>query len=146
MEELSATGGDAVAKQCVNVINTLLSAESPAGPNGGNLRLTIPYFGTINIARPPVAQNQNDNRVFNSMQLPQTVSANQQQGIQDWQMLKGPQYAAPNQGHAPVVSFTSSQFPTHLAEQNIEDWSLQEADTLFFDSLLNTDLEGNWIF
>lgn len=143
METLSTTGGDAVAKQCVNVINTLLSAESPSGPNRGNLRLTIPYFGTINIARPPVTPIQNANSTFDSLEPPQTVPANQQQGIQDWQGL---QYTPQNQSHVPVVSFTSSQFPAYLPGQQIEDWGLQEADTLFFDSLLNTDLEGNWIF
>jgi hypothetical protein len=124
-------------------MRTLLSAESPAGPNGGNLRLTIPYFGTINIARPPASPIENENITFDSMQPPQTVPAHQKQGVHDWQ---GPQYQPQNQIHAPVVSFTSSQFPAHLPEQQIEGWGLREADTLFFDSLLNTDLEGNWIF
>jgi hypothetical protein len=30
-------------------------------------------------------------------------------------------------------------------QQQIQDWSLPE-DNLFFDSLLQTDLEGNWIY
>ena len=143
MEELSMSGGDIVAKQCVNVIKTLLSAESPEGPNGSNLRLTIPYFGTINIARPPASPSKNENSAFVSMQPQQKVPTNQQPGLQNWQDLKFPPQ---NQTHAPVVSFTSSQFPPHVPEQQIDDWGLQEADTLFFDSLLNTDIEGNWIF
>ncbi|KAG0652817.1 Sordarin hypoxysordarin biosynthesis cluster S [Hyphodiscus hymeniophilus] len=145
MEEL-ATGGDIVTKQCMDVIQTLLSVESPAGPYGGKLRLTIPYFGTINIVRPPTTPAQNESTTFNSMQppQPQAFPPNPQRGTQAWQDL---QYPSQNQTHAPVVSFTSSQFQVHHPEQQqLEDWGLQEADTLFFDSLLNTDLEGNWIF
>jgi hypothetical protein len=142
MEELWRICGDVVAKQCVNVIKTLLSAESPAGPNGGNLRLTIPYFGTISIARPPAGSSQSEKSTFVPIQPPQTVPTSRQ-GIQDWQGL---QYSTQNPIHAPVVSFTSSQFPAHVPEQQMDDWGLQEADTLFFDSLLNTDLEGNWMF
>ena len=147
MVELETMSGDVVAKQCGNVIQTLLAAESPAGPNGGNLRLMIPYFGTINIVRPPATpiRKQAEDSTFTPMQPPQSFPQNQQQGgDQDWQGL---QYL-PNQLHAPVVSFTSSQFQAPYSEQQqqqIEDWGLPEADTLFF-SLLNTDLEGNWIF
>jgi uncharacterized protein YecA (UPF0149 family) len=143
MEELSRIGGDIVTTQCVNVIKTLLSAESPAGPNGGNLRLTIPYFGTINIARPPATAAQNQS--FPPVQLPQiqTEPAGRQPSAQTWQ---APSFRTYNPVGGPVVSFTSSQFPPPVPEQQIENWGLQEADTLFFDSLLNTDIEGNWIF
>jgi hypothetical protein len=142
MEELSMDGKDAVAKKCVSVMKTLLSADSPAGPNGGHLRLTIPYFGTINIARPPEDPAQQESGLFNSMQTP-AVPQGQQQAIPDWQGLH---YQPQNQVHAPVISFTSSQFSAHLSHHQIEDWGLQEADTLFFDSLLETDLEGNWLY
>ena len=139
----SVMGGDIVAKQSVDVIKTLLSAESPAGPNGGNLRLTIPYFGTISIARPSLTPNPNEDSAFALMQAQQAAPIDRQAGMQDWQGLHfPPQY----QAHPPVVSFTSSQFPSHVPDQQLEDWGLQETDTLFFDSLLNTDLEGNWRF
>jgi hypothetical protein len=146
MEELSAVNGDTVAKQSVDMIKTLLTADSPAGPNGGSLRLTIPYFGTINIVRPPSSSTQPERGPYISMQSQHTVppNPNQQQGIQEWQQSL--QFPPQTQTHAPVVSFTSSQFPPHAPEQQIEDWGLLEADTLFLDSLLNTDLEGNWIF
>jgi hypothetical protein len=35
--------------------------------------------------------------------------------------------------------------PQQQQQQQLPDWSLPE-DNLFFDSLLQTDLEGNWIF
>lgn len=45
-----------------------------------------------------------------------------------------------------VLQFTSSQFPTFSAEgmDGITEWPFQESDTIFFDSLLDTDVEGNW--
>ena len=143
MEELSNNGGGIVAIQCVNVIKSLLSAESPEGPNGGNLRLTIPYFGTINIVRPPASPPKNQSSP--AMQPPQTQTGTpcQQSGSEIWQAPRFPTY---NPVGGPVVSFTSSQFQPHVPEQQVGDWALQEADTLFFDSLLNTDIEGNWVF
>ena len=142
MEQLSQSNGDIVATQCVNVIKTLLSAESPTGPNGGNLRLTIPYFGTINIARPPATPPRDQS--CPAMPLQQARPMQQQAGTLTW---NAPTLTShPISG--PVVSFTSSQFPpnTGIPEQQMEDWGLQEADNLFFDSLLNSDIEGNWMF
>ena len=46
----------------------------------------------------------------------------------------------------PIVQFTSSQFPLLPPDQALQDWDLPEADTVLFDSLLNTDIESNWVF
>ena len=141
MEEISQGGRDVVATQSANIIKSLLAMDSPSGRTTGNLRLTIPYFGTINIIRPqrpastqnvPVAQHQ------------QTISMGQQVPAQAWQ---GMPFSDQSLMQGPVVSFTSSQFPITVPEHPpLEDWTLPEADTLFFDSLLNTDIDGNWVF
>jgi hypothetical protein len=62
--------------------------------------------------------------------------------VQSWQddvPLQQPYPTAP-----PVFTFTSSQFPPLTADMG--EWPFSEDDTLLFDSLLNTDLEGNWNF
>ncbi|KAF8854136.1 hypothetical protein BDZ45DRAFT_597491 [Acephala macrosclerotiorum] len=151
MEQLSNRGKDVVATQSVNVIKSLLAVDDPSGNNNGNLKLTIPYFGTISIVRPqatrltgptanlPYVQQQQQ------QQPPKSVRQDQQLPSQTWGSYSLP----PTQDSVsqPMVSFQSSQFPPLLSEQqSIHDWALPEADTLFFDSLLNTDIEGNWIF
>jgi hypothetical protein len=142
LEELSIGGRDVVATQAVNIIRTLLSVDSPSASATGNLRLTIPYFGTINIARPPASPASLDFPMVHHPQvLPEQRSVSQLS--QAWQGLP---YPSPNSTNVPVVSFTSSHFPPLMQEPSIQDWQLPEADTLYFDSLLNTDIEGNWIF
>ena len=140
MEALSIEGRDVVATQSANVIRTLLEHDSSSG-HGGNLRLTIPYFGTISIARAPSNVNQGN--------LPQVqqqhIFTGQLPNSQTWEGLPFPSQDLSN---APLVKFTSSQFPPLVPDQLMpgQDWQISEADTLFFDSLLNSDIEGNWIF
>ncbi len=45
-----------------------------------------------------------------------------------------------------VLQFTSSQFPIFDAQvmDNTTGWQFQESDMMFFDSLLNNDVAGNW--
>ncbi|KAL3422559.1 C6 zinc finger domain-containing protein [Phlyctema vagabunda] len=138
MEEL-ADSGDVVAAQSVDVIRALSGVNDQSGRNGGNLRLTIPYFGTISIIRASVNPGSNADASVSISQQP--LQPGQNIGPQNWQALP----FAPST-KASVVSFTSSQFPPFVPEPPIEDWNLQESDTLFFDSLLNTDIEGNWVF
>jgi hypothetical protein len=144
MEELSQGGRDIVATQSVNIIKSLLAVDSPSGRTVGNLRLTIPYFGTINITRPAPTSSPNENTGVPIVQHQQTVSMGQQMPAEAWQGLPFPGQSFMN---VPVVSFTSSQFPVPAPEQPpVDDWALQGSDTLFFDSLLNTDIDGNWVF
>lgn len=151
MEELANRGKDVVATQSVNVIKSLLAVDDSSGTNTGNLKLTIPYFGTISIVRPARAPIPQSNPPFLPpplQQQQQPVSLGQQLASQAWG-----NYTLPNQSpnaismNQPLVSFQSAQFPPLLPDtQSIHEWALPEADTLFFDSLLNTDIEGNWIF
>jgi len=160
MEELSQGGKDLVAAQSISVIKSLLAIDSPNSPSGrqtGNLKLTIPYFGTISIVRPPppAAQNDTSNIPFLQQLPPQSIMG-QAVPSQAWQGSFTPQTPGFQlQTKAPTISFMSSQFPEYSCQvpepqqpeqqQQIQDWSLPE-DNLFFDSLLQTDLEGNWIF
>lgn len=47
-----------------------------------------------------------------------------------------------------VLQFTSCHFPAldNSSMDDLAEWSFQESDTICFDSLLNTDVEGNWNF
>lgn len=141
LEEVSIDRREIVAEQCVSVIKTLLAEDSPSASANGNLRLTLPYFGTICIARRPrspantslpVAQDQH------AMSEQQSTS----QSSRSWQGCPYPSLGSEN---VPIISFTSSQFPPLLQDPSFQDWQLPEADTLFLNSLINTDIEGNWI-
>ena len=141
MEQLSQNGKDVVASQCVNVIKSLLAVDSPEN-SSGNLRLTIPYFGTISIVRP--APGPSASGSSNIVPQLQSITIGQQMGTHAWQ---GIQYPNQNPMNVPTVSFTSSQFPPQVPEQQpLGDLGWQDSENLFFDSLLSTDLEGNWIF
>ncbi|KUJ18076.1 uncharacterized protein LY89DRAFT_696498 [Mollisia scopiformis] len=158
MEELAERGKDIVATQSVNVIKSLLAVDDASGTNTGNLKLTIPYFGTISIVRPSRAPDPTTKPPSIPQQQPQRPQKQQQQQQQQplgphlmsqtWGSYSlPPESPSQNSINPPMVSFQSSQFPPVLPDaQSIYDWALPEADTLFFDSLLNTDIEGNWIF
>lgn len=47
-----------------------------------------------------------------------------------------------------VLQFTSCHFPAleNSSMNDLTEWPFQESDTIYFDSLLNTDVEGNWNF
>jgi hypothetical protein len=158
MEELSQGGRDLVATQSVNVIKSLLAIDSPDSPSSrqtGNLKLTIPYFGTISIVRPSSADQTSDMSYL--QQVPhQSLAMGQELPSQSWQNSFTPRTPGfTTQTKMPMISFMSSQFPEFSCQvpcsepepqqqQQIQDWSLPE-DNFFFDSLLQTDLEGNWI-
>lgn len=47
-----------------------------------------------------------------------------------------------------VLQFTSCHFPKfeNSFMNDLTEWRFQESDTICFDSLVNTDVEGNWNF
>ena len=72
---------------------------------------------------------------------------------------RGPEYQSFNDGgeamtesgawmNNTLLQFTSSQFPTFEAQpmDSAAEWQFSESDVMLFDSLLNTDVEGNWDF
>ena len=48
----------------------------------------------------------------------------------------------------PVLSFASTQFPglDVLGIDGSTQWQFRDSDIRVFDSLVNTDVEGNWGF
>lgn len=128
---LHAIGGDRdlTTSQSVSVIRALLKVESSHCATN-NLRVTIPYFGTVNIVR---TLNGNSS----------TSIVQEQQALPDhFQVQPDTPFSQQRAINAPMVQFTSSQFAPMPLEQSLKGWDLTEADTLFFDSLLHTDIEG----
>jgi hypothetical protein len=164
-----------VVSQSISVIRTLQGIIRDEGNSSRNLRLEIPHFGTISIARGGAVQSLEGERILGanprsqatSMQaqaplqalrsnpIPppsatgptwpsMTVSNNQsyQDNNDNGQVIDGNGAWLPNT----AVQFTSNQFPTFEAQNmdNTTAWPFQETNMMFFDSLLNTDVAGNW--
>ncbi len=64
--------------------------------------------------------------------------------LQTWQDLPQTQTPVPYPT-PPLLTFTSSQVPPFTTEE-VGQWQFRDEDIVLFDSLLNTDLEGNWNF
>lgn len=145
MERFASHSNETIASQSVSVIKSLLAIDQQSGENGGNLRLTIPYFGTISIVRPTKkAAAQVGDPNLSVYPSPQSITIGQHESPQQWPGLSVPNH---NPVSFPTVSFTSSHFNPMVPEQPaVADFGWEESDTLFFDSLLNTDIEGNWMF
>jgi hypothetical protein len=152
--EITADGGrDVISTQSVTVIKSLMAMDSPNAPKeSGNLRLTIPYFGTISIVRPKPATSSNSDR-RNKLPAIETGSSNIDFGntpasqSEDWNSVA--YRTPPDDLQQQMVSFTSSHYPPDQQDFNgmqpFQDWNLSEADTQYFDTLLSTDINGNWI-
>lgn len=139
MEEIRRPGKDLVAKQSASAIRSLLAITSPSGLCTTILKLSIPYFGTISIVRPPVAPPRIETESFPSSRPVEEAAAADHEVARrrrdDSRLELG---APPN---PPLISFTSSQFSSVLPEQfSVEGWEIPGADTMFFDSLRNQDL------
>ncbi|KAM3074304.1 hypothetical protein ACMFMF_006320 [Clarireedia jacksonii] len=166
MEEYAAQSKDVMAKQSADVIKALLAVNMSTNAVA-NIRLTIPYFGTISIARTTPSSTTHSDQLSSSTTpihstnlsstCPDSTQSHNQtpdarQLEQPWSIFNAREgnssnIYSPPPTHPPIVSFKSSQFPPVGPEkQQIQDWGEMDADTMFFDSLLNTDLEGNWIF
>ncbi len=155
-EQVAHVRKDVVASQSVNVIEALLAFDSAQGRCNGNFKLTIPYFGTISIVRPqqmtPQSSNTNTPSYVTTTTQPQQhqpISIDQQLPSGSWPGLTfTPSSTLQNPATVPIGSFnTGGNFaPMGQEVGNGIDWGLPEADTMFFDSLLSTDIEGNWIF
>ncbi|KFY07796.1 hypothetical protein V492_06812 [Pseudogymnoascus sp. VKM F-4246] len=133
----------ALGKQCAEVLKTLISTDL----NGltGNLRLKIPYFGVLTLVSGAQAANV-------EKQSPITpASYTKETGLPTprppvWLGMPGMGETMPP---APVLSFASTQFPG-MDELGIDgglsEWQFRDSDIRVFDSLANTDVEGNWGF
>jgi hypothetical protein len=147
MEQIGRRPGkDLVASQSASAIRSLLAIDSPSGHHTTNLKLSIPYFGTISIVRPPPPQSSSPSS------LPQTTVPTPSSAAEHdvtFQAHQPPPFqnndAVPL--NAPLVSFTSSQFSSSSSSSGASEqvplgagWEMSDTDTMFFDSLLNQDL------
>ena len=133
----------ALGKQCAEVLKTLISTDL----NGltGNLRLKIPYFGVLTLVSGAQAASLEKQSPITPASF--TKEVNQPAPRPPvWMDI-------PNMGEtmvpAPVLSFASTQFPG-MDELGIDgglsEWQFRDSDVRVFDSLANTDVEGNWGF
>lgn len=143
-EELQALENDVVLGQSAEVLKTLESINLKDRGKGGSIRLTIPHFGTISVGKSRCNLAAEGARPAPNLHGNATANASFQvdPALQNWQsnVPMQPPYPTP----PPLLTFTSSQFPPLTADMG--EWPFNEDDTLLFNSLLNTDLEGNWNF
>lgn len=138
-----------VAKQSVAVLRALLKVNDPSKTFSGNLRLTVPYFGTISIARLVPIQNVS---LINSVPTIQSIPSRNMIAAQQHDLAVSDQFinaehlhgdpTVPSLQYIPVVSFISSQFRSLDPALSMDNWDWQEEDTLLFDSLLSSDIGG----
>jgi hypothetical protein len=147
LEQLMPTNsGNVVVTQSIEALRTLQSLNlNDGGGRGSNLRLTIPHFGTISVAKGASVRDV-DSSTRADGRTGEPVSFQGSNGnlssVQSWQQQEIIPPAAPYPT-PPVLSFTSSQFPP-LTADNPGDWMFQDADVVLFDSLFRTDVEGHW--
>lgn len=123
MEKLAkASSREKIAARSAVVLKKMLSSLDPARGPMGKARLTIPFFGTIELeykklpVRPLFDIDSKTGRMMN----------------------------APTTGqHAPVFSFVSNSLwpPVEEGYDCALDW-----DIVLFDGLEDRDTEGNWVF
>ncbi|PWY82584.1 hypothetical protein BO83DRAFT_434221 [Aspergillus eucalypticola CBS 122712] len=163
--------GMQIGDQSISVIHTLqrfLHDESLSC----SLRLQIPFFGTIKVTRSGALQPLEGERIlgastvrddhttrsaqlsgfFSSRTVDHTPNQasgparHSPQGPVEHQCAPSPMAVPPN---GTILQFFSDhlQLPEESSTQDIvglSDWPYDESDTIFFDSLVNTDLVGNW--
>jgi len=166
-----------VVNQSISVIRTLQGVLRNEGNSSGNLRLSIPHFGTVSIARGGTVQSLEGERILGanprsdvmSMEVNPSLQAGPSnstpsaiEAASTWTSMSIPRsqkYQSVNgDGDAmngnsawmenTVLQFTSSQFPSFEADtmNSATEWPFQESDIMFYGSLLNTYVEGNWNF
>ena len=156
MESLSRSSREKIAAQSVKVIKTLLTTQSTSGPTAENLRLTLPFFGTIYISRGLSPNNTSDSNEAASTPVPTHLTPSQyQQSIQNaTQHQPMASQHAPMQdwpglpsGHAtlPAVSyFTNQVWPWDQSVGGVS--GVREVDVMHFDGLLDMNTDGDWMF
>ena len=162
--------GMSVDTQSISVIRTLqrfLRGESPSD----KLRLEIPYFGIIHIARSGAVQPIEGERILganacqNSSSLRHGQSTmvhsmittdrnsafdSNSRGEKAQERVRNEEINADNGSNGDTILHFSGghfQVPDTSDIQNcldIGEWSFEDTDMILFDSLVNTDLVGNW--
>jgi hypothetical protein len=124
MEKLAkASPREKIAARSAIVLKKILSSLDPTRQPAGKARLTIPYFGTIELdyKKLPVRPNFDVDSETGKMMNASTIAGQ----------------------HLPVFSFVSNAlWPPVEEEHDCDlDW-----DIVLFDGLEDRDTEGNWVF
>ncbi|OCL14929.1 hypothetical protein AOQ84DRAFT_280042 [Glonium stellatum] len=157
MESLSHSSREKVAAQSVEVIKALLTTENAPGGTAKNLRLTLPFFGAINICRGRTTNNPpGSNEAASTPAATHLVTTQNQQGLQiptqrqttagqhtwthDWQGLSSEH----SHGMMPAVSCSTNQvWPWDQSVGGVG--GVRETDVMHFEGLLDMDTDGNWM-
>lgn len=125
MEKLAkASPREKIAARTAEVIKKILCSLDPSKRTAQSARLTIPYFGTIEIAyhkpptRPAYDLDSDTGRKLNATTTSQ---------------------------HSPVFSFVSNQLWPATGNMTCGGSDL-DFDIIMFDGLQDQDTEGNWVF
>lgn len=166
--------GVQVVNQSVSVIRTLQGVLRGEPQSSGKLRLSIPHFGFIIVASGENVRSVEGERILGANPRSDAVSTEGHRLRQDHLSSSNLGGTSAGQTHgsmfAPrsheyhsssrteeasnstgawhpntILQFTSSQYPTFEAQgSESTEWPFDGTDTMFYDSLLNTDVGGNW--
>lgn len=134
---------NALDTQCADVLKSLISTDLHGLT--GNLRVKIPYFGVLTLVSGSNAASAGKRtpNTPGSALIQNELSREITQQPPTWSGMPAMQQ---DMMQPPVLSFASTQFPgiDELGINGSLEWQFREADIRVFDSLVNSDLEGNW--
>jgi hypothetical protein len=130
MEMIARSDREIVVRQSVAAMKTMLDAKSSR-----NLRLTIPYFGTINLVREHHVTETSPNRDYS------TTSTAFHDQFQSWEMPSNGDFSSMS-----FMNFESTQFPSMGLGQKTQDVEFRDFDEVFFDSVMDIDVGGSMDF
>ncbi|KAL3461718.1 hypothetical protein BJX64DRAFT_300084 [Aspergillus heterothallicus] len=166
----SCNVGNSVSSQSIQAIRTLQRFLQPGDPSD-RLRLEIPFFGVIRVARSgAILQPIQGERLLGAnpahtdlQPTPLTVGAFEPATVQRPASSSRPRKRTHHEmagnddsytenrarGEEPRLHFSSNHFhlpqaPDIQGDLDSGEWDFQESDMVFFDSLVNTDLVGGW--
>jgi hypothetical protein len=165
-----------VSAQSIQVIRTLQRFLQPGDPSD-RLRLDIPFFGVIRVARSGAtvqaiqgerllgaASGHNTVLQNSPATLPPTVASSEAATVVSSASIRRPRkrtqqemavdeevgYIDNSLGREePLLHISSNhshfpQAPDMLGGLDTAEWDFRESDMVFFDSLVNSDLVGDW--
>ena len=134
LDTVSSRGAEPVARQSVEVLKKLLAVNTTSQ----SLRVTIPYFGVINVMHECHSdlQTKSEPTTRTTLNIQQYGDAfDQRIGVQDWGNAQVANYV---QGS--LVILESSQFQSKGNNSPIEQRTGGTYDHVFFDSMVNSDI------
>ena len=157
--------GMGVGDQSISVIQKL-QGFLRGGHVAENLRLEIPFFGTIKITRSGAVEALEGEKILGA-NAPRSMSIHQSTRLSTLPAITGPDSLVgrpePQPDVVDIGSYTSQEIESHNTVLSFfdghlqfpelsdmsgilddSDWPWQESNVLFFDSLVNSDLGGDW--